>query len=208
MIEFLITLISSVQGHWWSVPAFILMYVIACVGFPTTPFPMMAGVLFGFWPGLIYSLFSLAVGSSITFFISRRWGRRLIDRFWKGRSIPLLPRNPGFLVVVIARMTGLPPILMANLLAGMSEMPFIVFLSGTIVGYVPWCVVTNLFANTLWEAFLTGGMGGFKREFLAQAQHLFLAGVTFLVLVLLAAWLGRKLMPPPLPPDQESKVME
>ncbi len=154
--------------------------------------PIAGGILFGFWPGFFYSVFSLAAGSSLGFFIARRWGTLLVKKIWKGRPAPAFSKKPGFLLLVVVRLTGIPPIMPANVLAGLSEMPYSTFLAGTVVGYLPWCTLTNLFSNILWAAYLKGGMDGIKHTLAEHLWMIFAVFAFFGLLVAAATWAGRR----------------
>ncbi len=45
------------------------------------PIQMSAGILFGLWPGLLYTLLGEVLGGSISFVIARRLGRPVVVRF-------------------------------------------------------------------------------------------------------------------------------
>lgn len=53
-------------------------YVIAPLS--TGPIQFAAGVLFGLWPGTLYSLLGEVIGGSINFWIARRLGRPVVAR--------------------------------------------------------------------------------------------------------------------------------
>lgn len=52
----------------------------------------IAGALFGFWKGLLLSLLGDAIGSSIAFWISRKFGRSVLHYFTGNGQIPMLEK--------------------------------------------------------------------------------------------------------------------
>lgn len=52
----------------------------------------VAGVLFGFWPGLMLCLLGDAIASTIAFFISRRFGRSVLYFFTDSTQRPMVER--------------------------------------------------------------------------------------------------------------------
>jgi uncharacterized membrane protein YdjX (TVP38/TMEM64 family) len=109
------------------------------------------------------------------------------------RSEQALAKRPGFFLMVVVRLTGIPPLPLANYLAGLSEMPYSKFVGATALGYVPWCLVTNYFSSVLWKALVEGGLSGIERVIVAKAGPLLAALAAFAALIAGAAWLNRKL---------------
>ena len=95
--------------------------------------------------------------------------------------------------MVVVRLTGIPPLPLANYLAGLSGMSFPRYAVATAVGYVPWCLVTNYFSSVLWKALVEGGLRGIEREIVAKAGPLLGSVAAFVALILAATWLNRKL---------------
>ena len=50
------------------------------------PIQMSAGLLFGLWPGVFYTLLGEVLGGSISFLIARQFGRRVVLRFVGGQQ--------------------------------------------------------------------------------------------------------------------------
>lgn len=196
--QFLNAFIAGVEllrGQPWALPVFLVGAALSCQGLPTTIFPVVGGILFGFWGGLFANAAGFVLGSLLTFLVSRRWGSKLWAR-WRSQPLPTVFRRPNFWLLLVVRLTGFPPLMMTNLLAGLSEMSVPVFLGATAVGVLPWCAMMSFFADVLWDALRAGGFAGFKATLMAYAKPLMLAGATFGALVALAAWFGRRLLPP------------
>lgn len=50
------------------------------------PIQMSAGLLFGLWPGVFYTLLGEVLGGSVSFLIARHFGRRVVLRFVGGQQ--------------------------------------------------------------------------------------------------------------------------
>ncbi len=57
-----------------------------------TPIYPIAGALFGFWQGLTITLIGDVVGSTISFFISRRFGGTILRFFMTREQVPIVER--------------------------------------------------------------------------------------------------------------------
>lgn len=186
--------VEHLRGQPWAFLVFIGAFAVACQGLPTTLFPVAGGILFGFRGGILCNVLGFLAGSLLTFAASRRWGRKLWAR-WRAEPLPPLFRRPNFWLLLVVRLTGFPPLMAANIMSGLSEMPVPVFLGATALGVLPWSAVMAFFADVLWEALRAGGMAGFKTTVLAYARPLMVAAAAFGVLVGAAAWFGRRLLP-------------
>jgi uncharacterized membrane protein YdjX (TVP38/TMEM64 family) len=192
VIEALIRIVGTLQGRVWAAPAFMAVYVLGCLLFPITPFPVAGGILFGFWPGVLYNWAGSTLGSSLAFWIARKGAREWIMKRLGRRPIPPFLRRPDFTVMLVARLVGFPPFTLINYMAGLSEAPFGTYLAATAAGMLPWTVIMSFFSNFLWKALLEGGMAGLKHELYHQAGPLLLTLVLFGALVGLSAFLGRR----------------
>lgn len=63
--------------------AYILLKILTNVVAPLSagPIQLSSGVLFGLWPGVIYSLIGEVIGGTINFWLARRFGRPVVRRF-------------------------------------------------------------------------------------------------------------------------------
>jgi uncharacterized membrane protein YdjX (TVP38/TMEM64 family) len=189
-----ITVVEQVRGEPWAFPAFLAAFALSCQGLPTMIFPVAGGILFGFTGGVAANVLGFTLGSTLTFFAARRWGRRpwVVTRT---ASFPEAFRRPGFWLMLVVRLTGFPPLLVANLLAGVSEMRYAPFAAATLLGVAPWSCLMAFFSDVLWEALRTGGMASFKDTLVAYARPLAMAAAAFGTVVGVAAWAGKRLLP-------------
>lgn len=69
--------------------AYILLKTVTYVFAPLSagPIQLSSGLLFGLWPGVIYSLLGEVIGGSISFLIARKLGRPVVARFVGANSV-------------------------------------------------------------------------------------------------------------------------
>ena len=108
----------------------------------------LAGTLFGFWKGLILVMLGDALGGAISFYISRKWGRTLVEKML-GNDAGLLTKvltvmgsTRGF---IVARTLLAPMPEVATYAAGLTAIPFLPFLVIHLtVGLIPEALLTGL----------------------------------------------------------------
>jgi uncharacterized membrane protein YdjX (TVP38/TMEM64 family) len=187
--------VDSLRGQPWAWPVFVAAFAVSCQGLPTMIFPVIGGILFGFYGGVLANVAGFVAGSTLTFLISRRWGTRLWEK-WRAQPLPPVFQKPNFWLLLVVRLTGFPPLMLANILAGLSEMRLGVFVLATALGVTPWSAMMSFLSEILWQALRSGGMVEFKNTFISFAEPLAVVLGSFGVLVGLAAWFGRRLLPP------------
>lgn len=133
--------------------AFITIYAVLSVFIPTTPLMAIAGVLFGFYYGLIYSIVGGIISSSGIFLISRHLGRSFVEKLIESKATiqsffqkygDRIARR-GFLTAMILRMTPIMPFNILGFLMGVSKVGFLDYIFGTVVGLVPSHLLTVYF---------------------------------------------------------------
>lgn len=119
-------------------PAGYFLFYAAQIVFAPLPgsfLSVFGGYLFGFWWGLLLSLAALALGAAIAVYLSRRFGRRLLERFipseemvrWE-RKFSLRSPIPWFVLFLF------PVPDTAVYLAGLSSLNLRVLLAAILVG--------------------------------------------------------------------------
>lgn len=194
MIHHFIRLIEALQGNPLSAPIFVLLYAGGCFIAPISLFPVAGGVLFGFGKGLIINLLAALMGASGAFGLARALGRRRLEP-WLRRSgeshawVAAL-ENPTPGAFILLRLVGFPPFVITNYLAGLSFMPFRVFLWTSAVGLFPWTFVMTFFSGTFWSILRDAGMHGFRQSLLDHSRPL-MAGTAVVVAVFVIGWILR-----------------
>ena len=155
------------HAGFWAPLLFILAKASTLVFAPLSGAPLypLAGAVFGFWQGALYLIIGDFVGSIISFYISRLFGRRVVERFARG-NVPLIDKvlrvmetTKGFLVARICFIAFPEAVTYA---AGLTRIPFLAFIIiSTLVGAVPAVVISgagawlSLGQNTPMALFLT-----------------------------------------------------
>src|SRR3989344_4821088 len=160
---------------------FMSLYAFLSMVTPTTPLMAIAGVLFGFTEGTLYSLVAGMVSASIIFIVSRLLGRLFIENILEKESLEKFNgyydrvSKRGLTAVVILRITPIMPFNILSLLMGITKISFSDYMLGTLIGLIPSHLVTVYFGSlVLTEAF---------REF-----SLYLSIAMFLVVMFWVMW--------------------
>ena len=139
----------------WAPLVFILLYALLVIFFPSTPFMALAGILFGFKYGLIYTLVGGTLSSLVLFGISRTLGQSWVDSILRNKYLkPLKKYNArlergGFADLVILRILPVMPFNVLNILMGVSRMSLSTYITGTIIGLIPSHIVVVYAGNVI-----------------------------------------------------------
>jgi uncharacterized membrane protein YdjX (TVP38/TMEM64 family) len=127
----------------WLPISFTLIYILLSVFFPTTPFMILAGLLFGFRYGLLYTTIAGFVSAFLTFYISRTLGKGLVDELLKASFLDKIEKldekiaKHGFLTIIILRILPIMPFNILNIFMGVSKVKTRDYAAGTILGLAP-----------------------------------------------------------------------
>ena len=155
-----VRLYTESVGLWLSI-SFILVYTILAIFLPTTPLMAIAGILFGFTHGLIYTTSGGFLSALITFYIARILGKDMVEKILHRRFFSKLEvydekiTKRGMLTVIILRMTPIMPFNILNLLMGISRVRSIDYILGTVIGLAPSNALTVYFGKLIFQ-FVTG----------------------------------------------------
>lgn len=134
-----------------------LVFILAMTGLTAAGIPRMAmyplaGLAFGFLPGLLWSMVATVAGAYATFLYARWAGRSLVMKKW-----PALARLSsrldarGFLSVALIRQLPSPGFL-TNLMFGISAVRPTCFLLGTVLGSLPSAIPATMLGSSLSNA--------------------------------------------------------
>ena len=159
-------LVLLVEGARTSPSAMIIFYlafVLAVLALPITIFPIVGGVLLGFWPAFIFSSLATTTGALLAFLLARYFGRGFVESYLKGKlkSWDKTLAKKGLWAVVLLRIIGIPPFILMNYAMGLSRIKFRHFLMGTFIGILPWMGFVTYLSSNLWNAIVIGGEKGF-----------------------------------------------
>jgi uncharacterized membrane protein YdjX (TVP38/TMEM64 family) len=182
-----LALLRTVQGHWWAVPVFLLVYLAATGLFlPAVLFHMLSGVAWGFGPGLALNLLAVNLSANLQFALGRWLGRARVERWFAGTRLKAfdgVAERHGFRAVVAIRMFPVPH-LAVNLGAGISAIRWRDFALGSGVGTLPIMVIYTYFASSLVE-----GVAGAQQRALWQTAVAGALVFLFTYLPRLLSWL-------------------
>ena len=125
----------------WGVFIFaIILIVMTFFPAPDWPLPVAAGYVYGFWAfPLTYA--SIAFASVLAFlaarYLLRDKIRSLLNRRPKYRSLDKAVADDGWQVVVLMRLSPIVPFNLQNYALGVTAIPFLQYLTATLIGIVP-----------------------------------------------------------------------
>jgi uncharacterized membrane protein YdjX (TVP38/TMEM64 family) len=121
-------LIEELRG-WGIVPFFIGFTLLPLVGFPTTPFYLVAGATFGTLASIIGASVGLAVQFAIAYWLASRFLRNWIGWLVRraGYSIPEVKPAHHLRVTLIVKVTPGPPTFLKSYILGLAKIPFSTF---------------------------------------------------------------------------------
>lgn len=157
---------------------YVLLYAMNTVTLlpPIGILSLTAGLAFGPLVGCVAIMAGAMLGTSATFFISRRLGRSFVDRWLKGKFKSLDDRlgHRGFQTVFFFRMVPIVPYEPLNYLSGLSKIPFRDYVGATFLGLLPGAAAAAFLGDALLTPFST-------RFFIVVGAY---AGYTVVVLVI------------------------
>ncbi len=132
--ELALNLFSFITGTVWGPVLYILTYAIRPLTFiPATPLTLSAGIFFGFWGGLIYTIIGANLSASVAYAVGRFFGSNLkLENTILRPYVGALRSNP-FSAVLTTRLLFMP-FDVVNYGAGILRLPFIPYLLATIIG--------------------------------------------------------------------------
>lgn len=134
---------------------YIIAYVLNTISVvpPIAPLSLTAGLAFGALWGAILLMTAAMIGTSCTFFISRFFGRGLVEKMMKGKFKQLdekLERN-GFMTILFFRVIPIVPYEVLNYFCGLSKIKFRDYFWATFLGLIPGVVIAAFFGGSLGE---------------------------------------------------------
>lgn len=143
----------------WAPLVFIIFYTIGTIFIPSTPFMALAGILFGFWYGLLYTIIGGFLSSLIVFQFSRKLGKEQVDKFLRSKYLKYLARynkrleKGGVGDLIILRILPIMPFNVLNIIMGVSRMEVGNYITGTLIGLLPSNFLAVYFGDILAKIF-------------------------------------------------------
>ncbi len=187
---------TILRESWYGVLLYFLLYLIRPLLFlPGTVLTVLAGSVFGIWPGFLYA-FLAGLMSGIPAYVVGRWfsdGRTtygVLERF-----VSLIRRNP-FQAVLMMRFVYLPYD-MVNVFCGVMHIPFRTYILATALGNLGGAVSFITIGASLQGNLASG-------DFSLNLQMMALSGVLVIAGLLISRYVER-FQPPLTPPTDSSE---
>lgn len=119
---------------------FILMFTfVPLTFFPDAILAVAGGTIFGVWQGSLYIMIGALMGGTLSFYISRYFGREFVEKLigHKAKGLEAGVEKSGFLFILMLRLIPLIPFDMISYGAGLSKIRYTDFLAGTLIGIIP-----------------------------------------------------------------------
>ena len=128
------------------------IYIIMFTLVPLTLFPdsvlaVAGGTVFGLFWGTVYTIIGAAIGGTLSFYISRTFGRDTVEKLIKHKAKWLEDgvEKQGFMVILASRLIPLIPFDIISYGAGLSKIKYAEFISASVIGVIPGVLAyTNL----------------------------------------------------------------
>lgn len=156
------------HNGWTGVAYFIGMAAaLTAIGLPRQLTAFLAGYAFGFSEGLLYSVIGATLSCTAVFWLSRTVARRpLRARFAsKVARLDAFVAVKPFLMTIVIRLMPFGNNLATNLIAGVSHVPARLFITGSMIGYIPQMAIFALMGKGIvvqsyWKIALSVGLLG------------------------------------------------
>jgi uncharacterized membrane protein YdjX (TVP38/TMEM64 family) len=150
---------------------------------PGTAIDAVNGLLFGPWLGTLYSMTGVMIGSTIAMALTRRYGRRLVERVLDISSFEridhMVERHGSRVIFLIWLLPFLPDDVVC-FLAGLTPIPLLELVILALIGRLPGVFVANLVGSQvdsleLWQWIVLGVLfaliAGFVWRFRSQIRE-------------------------------------
>jgi uncharacterized membrane protein YdjX (TVP38/TMEM64 family) len=151
---------THIQSYGWLAFFISIFAIVVQTFFPVVPFVLLAGanvLAFGLWPGFMVSWVGSVLAAMANFLLARYAGREWAEKKMGHHSfVQKLNRyaeTKGFIIILFARWIPILPSSAVNIAAGISKIPFSVFLAATILGKGPSILFDSVLGHYLihWE---------------------------------------------------------
>lgn len=140
---------------------------LTAIGLPRQLTAFLAGYAFGFGEGLIYSIAGTTLSCAGVFWLSRLFARNALRKRYAGKVTKLdaFVAIKPFLMTIVIRLMPFGNNLATNLIAGVSHVPARIFVTGSMIGYIPQMAIfalmgKGILVQSYWKIALSVGMLG------------------------------------------------
>lgn len=171
----------------WAAIVYVLAYALNTISIlpPIAVLSLTAGLAFGKIWGAILLMTGAMLGTSITFFISRFFGRAFVEKIMQGKfkNLDDLLEKRGFVTILFFRVIPLVPYEVLNYAGGFSKIKFRDYFLATFLGLIPGVIISAFFGGALGEVRGLRDLISFK----------FILALVALIIVILAPLIYRRL---------------
>jgi len=195
-----VTALQWIQGLGFYEGAIVLTVanIIGAILFmPCVPFTLGAGFLFGLTWGSAIILLATNIASIIAFLTSRYLARSCVERRLLGgnskfRLIDAAIKQDGFKIVALVRSSPLHPYGICNYLFGLTSVTFPSYVAANVIAMTPGTIL-EVWTGTSIHQLSDIISGSADQTYEHQLVFWIALLVTFIVTIILACWLQRKL---------------
>lgn len=131
----------------------LLGYVVAVVlAVPVGILVLVGALVFGPWPGMLYTLCGMVSGAVVTYGIGHFTAGVLVDSLGENRGVERLSKafkQRGLMTVILVRVVPVAPFVVVNMVAGAFKVPMRDYVLGSFLGLLPATIIASLFADRL-----------------------------------------------------------
>lgn len=111
------------------IPFFLALAILPALGFPTTPFFLVAGAAFGLGAGIVGSIVSQALNLALCYWLATRYLHGFLERLIARTKyrIPQVRSENRVKVTLLIKITPGPPHFLKSYILGLAGIPFGVF---------------------------------------------------------------------------------
>lgn len=132
---------------------YIIAYILNTISIlpPIAPLSLTAGLVFGSVFGSIYLMTAAMIGTTVTFFIARFFGRGVIDKLLKGKAKNIEEKlgENGFFTVLFFRLVPIVPYEALNYVSGLAKIKFKDYFLATFLGLIPGVIIATFLGDSL-----------------------------------------------------------
>lgn len=122
----------------------LLFSILPIFFFPVPILAIAAGISFGLFEGILYTIIGAMINSSIMFIMAKKFAKdKVIEIFktkisekWYNKMIAV-EKNNGFLIIFLLRLLPIAPYNVINYLSGLTEISFLRYSLATFLGIFP-----------------------------------------------------------------------
>lgn len=137
----------------WALGVYIVLYTLNTVSLlpPIGVMSLAAGFIFGPVLGAVGIMVGSWIGTSVTFYISRIFGRRFVEKMMtpKVREFEEKLNQKGFVTILFIRLIPLIPWEVVNYASGFSQIRYRDYILATLLGIFPSVIIQTYFSDRL-----------------------------------------------------------